>query len=262
MGAVAALGLSLLGFGGAAHADDVTVQPAPGSGFVVTDNTGAAQRFKVLETGPIFLGGLVGSPPIGNQALCYDTMTGQLGACPSAKNLAFCVPNAAASPRFVDNGDLTITDRQTCLMWEQKIDFDDCSFFPMICSSQPRWVGQLYTWSVSGTGAPDGGLFMDFLPRLNGQLCDSLAICLAGHSDWRVPTFPELQTIVDSTQGSCGGGSGPCIDPVFGPTAPDVYWSSTTGAPTEAADVNFSNGVTSFANKALGGHIRAVRGGL
>src|SRR5262245_52984806 len=53
--AVASLWLSLLGVVGAARADDVTVQPAPGSGFVVTDNTGASQRFKVLESGPIFL---------------------------------------------------------------------------------------------------------------------------------------------------------------------------------------------------------------
>ena len=89
MVAVAALGLSLLDTGSAARAADVTVQPAPGSGFVVTDNTGASQRFKVLENGQLFFGGLVGTPPLENQALCYDTTTGQVGPCPSANDLAF-----------------------------------------------------------------------------------------------------------------------------------------------------------------------------
>jgi hypothetical protein len=29
-------------------------------------------------------------------------------------------------------------------------------------------------------------------------------------------------------EGICAGGSGACIYPVFGPTAPSTYWSSTT----------------------------------
>ena len=33
---------------------------------------------------------------------------------------AACVPDPTASPRFVDNGDGTVTDYQTCLMWEKK----------------------------------------------------------------------------------------------------------------------------------------------
>jgi hypothetical protein len=74
----------------------------------------------VEASGPIFLGGLVGSPPTENQALCYDPATGQVGPCPTAKNLGFCVPNAAASPRFVANMDGTVTDLKTCLMWEVK----------------------------------------------------------------------------------------------------------------------------------------------
>jgi len=155
--AVAWVGLCLLGLGGAARADDVTVQPAPGAGFVVTDNTGAAQRFKVLESGPIFLGGLVGSPPLENQALCYDTTTGEVGPCPSAKHLAFCVPHAAASPRFVDNLDGTLTDLTTCLMWEKKAGTVgsgvNCS--TTLCSD-PHDVNNLYKWSASGT-APETG---------------------------------------------------------------------------------------------------------
>lgn len=31
-----------------------------------------------------------------------------------------CVPQTSPSPRFVDNGDGTVTDRKTCLVWEKK----------------------------------------------------------------------------------------------------------------------------------------------
>jgi hypothetical protein len=37
-----------------------------------------------------------------------------------------------------------------------------------------------------------------------------------------------LATIADPTQGSCGGGSGACIDPAFGVSHPGRYWSATT----------------------------------
>jgi len=49
----------------------------------------------------------------------------------------------------------------------------------------------------------------------------------SGHCDWRLPTIMELGTILDTTQGVCGGGSGACIDPIFGPTQMGEYWSAT-----------------------------------
>ena len=51
----------------------------------------------------------------------------------------------------------------------------------------------------------------------------------AGYRDWRVPEVgqdggtAELKTIVDLTEGLCGGGSGACINPIFGPTAASNY---------------------------------------
>src|SRR5262249_15010886 len=160
------------------------------------------------------------------QALCYDTATGQVGSCPAATDLASCVPNAAASPRYVDNGDGTLTDLTTCLMWEKKTgtvgNVVDCS---TTTCADPHDVNNVYQW-CSGTSPnctnpsnpPDGGAFTDFLPRVNGQLCGS-STCpgLGGHHDWRVPTLAELQTIVDLTQGLCSGGSGACINSAFGP---------------------------------------------
>jgi hypothetical protein len=252
---LALVALALLGFGAAARADDVKVQPKVGSGFVVTNNTGAAQRFKVLESGEVFLGGLSPVPPVEDQPLCYNATTGQLGGCPGA-------PGALAG--LVDNGDGTVTDNQTGLIWEKKTGtvgpLVDCS--TTTCSN-PDDVNNVYKWSASGT-APDGGLFTDFLERVNGKLC-ATSTCpgLSGHSDWRVPTLSELQTIVDLSATGCGTGS-PCIMPVFGPTVPNGYWSSATraGNPNSAWDVFFFDGDSLNFDKADGLYVRAVRGGL
>lgn len=251
--ALAPIGLALLGTGAPARADDVKVQPAPGSGFVVTDKTGATERFKVKESGEVTVPGLLAAPSIEAQPLCFNITTGRVGSC------------SAAGTGLTDNGDGTVTDHHTGLVWEKKTgtvgSFVDCS---TTTCSDPHAVNNVYKWSASGT-APDGGAFTDFLARVNGTLCATFACPgLGGHSDWRVPTLSELQTIVDATQGDCGGGSGPCINPIFGPTAAFGYWSSATlaGNPIKALIVHFSFGNSNFEDKTSIGYARAVRGGL
>ncbi len=82
----------------------------------------------------------------------------------------------------------------------------------------------------------------------------------------------ELQTIVDSSMGACGGGSGACISPVFGPTAETpvegpcphtAYWSSTyLGSPSGfTLGVDFMVGMVGAYNVGCNLSARAVRGG-
>jgi hypothetical protein len=174
----------------------------------------------------------------------------------------------AGAHRFVDNGDGTVSDLTTGLVWEQKTGTPSGS--PVDCSTttcaDPRDVNNWYGWSRTGT-PPDGGAFTDFMERLNGRLCTT-ASCpgLAGHSDWRLPTLSELQTIRDPTQGRCAGGSGPCIDPVFGPTQPYWYWSSSTVADTPLSAWMlefFDNNSPGDTSQKISGRefVRAVRGG-
>jgi hypothetical protein len=129
--------------------------------------------------------------------------------------------------RYTDNGDGTVTDHQTGLQWEQKTDSDDTQDF-----TDPHDADNTYQVSAAGGGTlPDGSAFTDFLVRLNGASDDgsaTLSGCFAGHCDWRLPTIADLQSIVDGGLGQCGGGSGPCIDPAFGPTKANGYWSSTS----------------------------------
>jgi len=166
--------------------------------------------------------------------------------------LAVCPPGAPT--RFVDNLDGTICDHETGLMWEKKEDAGDLT--PDL--DNPHDVENIYTWSTTGT-APDGAVFTDFLARLNGEVAgqSSPTEQLGGYSDWRLPTLAELQTILD-----CSHGRG-CIDPIFGPTALEHYWSSTSYAddPSAVWSVFFNIGTIIDRHKSSSNYVRAVRGG-
>ena len=165
--------------------------------------------------------------------------------------------------RFEDNGDGTVTDHQTGLQWEKKTTTVDSGQN----YADPHDVDNYYTWSVSGDPyPPDGTAYTDFLSKLNDcSSPDGTTVTggFANHCDWRLPTIVELQTIVDSTQGNCGGGSGACIDPVFGPTIEGWYWSSTTDAdsPYYAWFVHSDDGNADSSNKNNVFSVRAVRTG-
>lgn len=137
--------------------------------------------------------------------------------------------------RFTDNGDGTVTDHCTGLMWQKD------------------------TADVNGDGQiPHDG--SDAVPW-----CDALAYCenlsYAGRDDWRLPNVRELQSIVDY------GRKAPAIDPVFGASW-YVYWSSTSYGGS-AWGVLFRNGSVSFHDEFVGfidgnaspNYVRAVRNG-
>src|SRR5262249_49327585 len=126
--------------------------------------------------------------------------------CPAGQT---CVVDIVASPRFVDNGNGTVTDRQTCLVWEQKT----TAVGSGTDATNAHDVDNTYAWSSPGP-APDGTAFTNFLATLNGA-------SFAGHTDWRLPTSAgsstdptgqraELESIVDTGAAGCPGSA--CID--------------------------------------------------
>ena len=156
-----------------------------------------------------------------------------------------------STARYVDNGDGTVTDTQTGLMWEQKV----------AGSGFPHGVDLIFQWSSTGTD-PDGGAFTSFLGELNKCTSvdgSSVTGGFASHCDWRLPSIVELQTILLAPF-RCG--PSPCIDPIFGPTAASVYWSSSTLAnvPAGAWAVSFVSGLDVDV-KSSRLFVRAVRGG-
>jgi hypothetical protein len=154
--------------------------------------------------------------------------------------------------RFTDNG-TSVTDNLTNLVWEKKVaDFNDVS-----------GVDRGFNWSPS-SNIEDGTVFSTFLATLNSS-------SFAGANGWRLPTFAELQTIVQdyACSGAAGGPtcscpSNPCIDAAFGMTVTYNHLSATTNIsdPSTVRVVNFFRGDTFSDSKAWPSRVRAVRGGL
>jgi hypothetical protein len=192
-------------------------------------------------------------PSVGDAAATEAKVTGATDA----------VAARASGIHFVDNGNGTITDTHTGLQWEKKNTTEGSGED----YGNPHDVDNYYKWSATPSGAADGPAFADFLSKLN--TCTSsdgnaISAGFAGHCDWRLPTSGDLQTILDFSQGNCGGGSGACIDPIFGPSQPSQYWSSITGAGDVrfAWFVGFNDGTRGNGYKDLVGcYVRAVRGG-
>lgn len=161
------------------------------------------------------------------------------------------VANLSDGGRFVDLG-LVVVDTQTNLVWEKKTtevgsgeNLDDL-----------HDVDNTYTW-CQATGNNEG-------PRCSGNATSWIgqvnAEAFAGFTNWRVPTREELLSIIDMSIATCGFVT-PCIDPIFGPTPPSNYWSSTEVSPNVAWSVIFDSGNLKFGTKNAVVHVRAVRRG-
>jgi len=169
---------------------------------------------------------------------------------------------AGAPLSYTDNGDGTITDNNTGLMWEKKDD-----------SGGIHDLDNTYTWGmVDPPYTMNGTMVTEFLATLN------TAPCFAGHCDWRIPNVRELHSIVDyeipypeptvnAAFHNAAGCTG-CTDVTLTScscTASSSYWSSTTNrfGPSYAWFVNFTGTtVLTFDNKGNMYAVRAVRGGL
>ena len=139
-------------------------------------------------------------------------------------------------PRYVDNGDGTVTDNQTGLMWEKKT-----GTVGRCCTADVHDVNYVFSWSTSTPPNRAGPLYTGFLATLNlDESGDGATSCFANHCDWRIPTVSELRSISTFYTGCT---TTPCIDPAFGPTQASYYWSSSSlaGNPNFAWDVYFGN---------------------
>lgn len=133
--------------------------------------------------------------------------------------------------------------------------------------ADPHDADNVYAWCID-TGIPevvcdnvnaaDGPAFTDFLRSLNS------GACFSGQCDWRLPTRIELVTIVVPTIPagfSCSVTS--CIDPIFGPTQVNFYWSAAATADQNVAwTVSFDNSFNYRFGENVAFSVRAVRGGL
>ena len=170
---------------------------------------------------------------------------------------------AGCAQSYTDNGDGTITDNCTGLMWEKKDD-----------SGGLHDMDNPYTWSGASAGSTNvmDGTIQDFIDELN-DVAGGGASCFAGYCDWRVPNRNELATLVDNELpagptintafNQCPAACSDVTDPACSCTSSSAYWSATTYAPgpSLAWGVVFVNGGTDYYIKGNGTHVRAVRSG-
>lgn len=130
-------------------------------------------------------------------------------------------------PRFKDNGDGTITDMATGLMWVKVGNGPGCN------------NGVALAWSAA----------IAFCEGLN----------FAEHTDWRLPNIKELASIIDYSQKT------PAIDLSFFPnTVSGDYWSGTTCIVSidNAWFNRLSDGGVRYVVKTGSCYVRPVRGGV
>ncbi len=136
-------------------------------------------------------------------------------------------------PSYTNNGDGTVTDNVTGLMW------------------QKARVSQTYNW-YRAAGVYDGSY-----NRTTQNVCQEQTT--GNHHDWRLPTKKELAGIVDYSRYY----PNPSINPVFTGYA-SFYWSSTAYAASSSTAwvVYFDSGFVSIGSKSQDYiYVRCVRGG-
>jgi hypothetical protein len=199
---------------------------------------------------------------------------------------------------FTDLGDCTILDTCTGLQWEKKTDTIpgglhdvnnryawsgccdfDCSTVETHC--QPNAAASATCFALADNGTEGCGLCATGTCRVNAFGIETTTIWdwinqvnaygFAGHDDWRLAKESgfnagdrELESILLMPH-PCTTDPLPCIDPIFGPTIPDIYWSATTkgptgpGRPSDAWFVDFLHGNYGDSGKWGALYVRAVR---
>lgn len=138
------------------------------------------------------------------------------------------------NPRFIDNGDGTVTDKLTGLMWLQD----------GLCMSTAGWTTMLTR--ISNLNTDDDPGCYNYTAKT--------------YSDWRMPNRFEMTSLIDLSEDLPALTTG---HPFISITSTGGFWSSTTYAddPVYAWYVDMDDGDTAFKNKSLAAFALPVRGG-
>ena len=112
------------------------------------------------------------------QTSCYDGSGTEIGCAGTGQDGETRTGVAWPSPRFANNGDGTITDNLTGLIWLADADCMN-TYYPSLSSVD----GEVY-WQEA----------IDFVTGINDEIYSA---CAAGHDDWRLPNTTELRSLLD-----------------------------------------------------------------
>jgi hypothetical protein len=151
------------------------------------------------------------------------------------------IPASNPDGAYSENGDGTVTDTRTGLMWKR-------------CAEGETWN--------AGTCTGTASMF-----PWEGALGQAATTHFAGHSDWRLPNVKELRTLVEECR------RGPAINSTIFPETPSsFFWSSTPGIYVWDGNpwvqhqiiswgISFDDGRTNFAQRDYASSARLVRDG-
>ncbi|MDP3694499.1 MAG: DUF1566 domain-containing protein, partial [Desulfocapsaceae bacterium] len=158
---------------------------------------------------------------------------------PITAQAQICNDNMVASTpdsQLADNGNGTVTDRKTGLIWKKCMEGltgSNCE------SGNPA----TFTWQAA----------LHQPRRINS------GPGFAGYHDWRLPNVKELRSIVEE---KC---TAPAINLVRFPNTPNgwyiMYWSSSPSTDSSAWLVHFNNGYSDYLDRSSEHQVRLVRGG-
>jgi hypothetical protein len=179
--------------------------------------------------------------PRTGQTTCYDTSGAVVACAGTGQDGDELAGKPWNLPRFTDNGDQTMTDRVSGLVWTKNANAPG----PLTCSP-----GTIKNWQ----GA------LDYVKCLNNNN-------YLNKNDWRLPNRIELESLIDRQQGQQASPATALMGLGFINVQSADYYTSTTfnGQPTHVAwHVSMADGsVTVFGSwKSSGGYnVWPVRGG-
>ncbi len=143
------------------------------------------------------------------------------------------IPKNSKDNRFVNNGDHTITDTKTGIMWLQMDSFQQ--------------TGHWMNWKES----------FDYIKNLNSK-------GFASYFDWQMPTLADLRTLYEPDKlnsSQVGREMKIHFDPIFAKEGAGAHWSSEENGKFNAFGFIFNNGVRFSAPKTARGRkaVRAMR---
>jgi hypothetical protein len=173
---------------------------------------------------------------------------GNWGLQTGTKSPPSCTKNSSANPVFTVNGDGTVTDNRTCLIWLQDASCAD------LAGTDSNGKAN---WNTAQTAASS----------LANGTCGLTDSSSAG--DWRLPTAQELGSLVHygysspALSNTTGDAKWTADEDGFSGVQMDKYWSSSIYAsnPASAWYVNLNGGKVSSSNKAYRFYVWPVRGG-